>query len=535
MLGLAAVLATWSCASGDTTGFGGSDTSSSGTGGTTSSGGGTGGATGGSGGSGGSSACQVDCSQIQAPVCQVAQCNEQTGQCEVVADTDGTVCEDGLFCTATDSCQAGLCEPGPANDCGIAPAACEVIVCDEQGDSCSTQASQDNDPCIDPNDLCIENGHCSNGLCIGTPKDCFMQPVPDDCHVSECNPQNGQCEPVVGNEGGACADPNDLCTVNKTCVSGVCQGGSPKDCSYLTVGCVMGVCDVNTGQCGTQSAGEGNPCDDLDSCTTGEICTSGNCGGGTPITQCINNDSCCPSGCTEQTDLDCAMPFNQPSYNAELTFTDQLPSTTMNMAWDGTSLWTCSGGGSSGNRLSQHNANGGPLSLYQPGIDMRSVFTKGDGAAPLYARGYNSMQIRVQTSPGVFGNDVSLSGSVDSQVSVVWDSDNNLFVAMYAGTLYRWNPAGASLANVSLVGWGTMNNENTYPQDRGVATVKGFYFTYASGVLSAWSDQGVRIDTTNLNGAGTSFDSHFSLSYAQSKVWIVDSPGSTWRGYNVGL
>ena len=88
---------------------------------------------------------------------------------------------------------------------------------------------------------------------------------------------------------------------------------------------------------------------------------------------------------------------------------------------------------------------------------------------------------------------------------------------------------------MTLAGFGSMNNENTYPQDRGVATVKGFYFTYANGVLSAWSDQGVRIDTTNLNGVGTSFDSHFSLSYAQSKVWLIDQAGGTWRGYNVGL
>ncbi|MBI4704243.1 MAG: hypothetical protein HY744_24295 [Deltaproteobacteria bacterium] len=74
-----------------------------------------------------------------------------------------------------------------------------------------------------------------------------------------------------------------------------------------------------------------------------------------------------------------------------------------------------------------------------------------------------------------------------------------------------------------------------YPQDRGVAAVKGFYFTYANGVLSAWDDKGTRIDTAKLNGAGSSFDSHFSLSYAQGKIWVVDGGGQTWRGYNIGL
>ncbi len=237
-----------------------------------------------------------------------AQCNEQTGQCEVVAESDGTACEDSLFCTVDDACVAGVCEPGPQNDCGIAPAACEVISCDEQSQTCSTIPSQNGDPCIDPNDLCLENATCMNGLCQGTPKDCFFSPVPDDCHVSECNPQNGQCEPVVGNEGDPCTDLNDLCTVNKTCASGVCQGGQPMSCSHLTVGCVMGVCDVNTGQCTTQTVGQGQPCDDVNFCTTGETCNNGVCAGGTPVTQCVNGDGCCPSNCNENNDQECAIP-----------------------------------------------------------------------------------------------------------------------------------------------------------------------------------------------------------------------------------
>ncbi len=276
---------------------------SSGSGGTTSSG------TGGQGGAGGSTGpCETDCSQIQPPQCQVAQCNVQSGQCEVVADEDGTGCDDGLFCTVDDECAAGLCVGGPQNDCGMAPAACEEIVCEEQNQACATSPLVNGTTCT-PADLCEENGTCTNGMCSGTPIDCFMAPVPDDCHVSECNPQNGQCEPVVGNEGGACTDVNDLCTVNKTCAAGVCQGGSPKDCSQLTQGCVMGVCDTNTGQCITQAVGQGQLCDDLDACTTGETCNNGNCGGGTAVSTCSQTaDGCCPSNCTASNDYDCNCP-----------------------------------------------------------------------------------------------------------------------------------------------------------------------------------------------------------------------------------
>jgi len=290
----------------------GASTASSGTGATSPGGGGAGGATtsSGSGGSGGTSPCAIDCTQIQAPECQVAQCNAQSGQCEVIPDADGAACDDGLFCTVEDTCQAGQCEGGPQNDCALQPGACDDVVCDESAQSCSTTPKVNGSACTDPSDLCQVNTTCQNGLCIGDAKDCFFSPVPDDCHVSQCNPQNGQCEPVPGNEGQPCVDLNDLCTVNKTCAAGVCQGGGLKDCSGLTQGCVLGVCDTQTGQCTTQGVNDGDPCDDLDSCTNGEICQNGSCAGGTPITQCVGGDSCCPQGCTETTDADCSCNTN---------------------------------------------------------------------------------------------------------------------------------------------------------------------------------------------------------------------------------
>src|SRR5690606_7981063 len=136
------------------------------------------------------------------------------------------------------------------------------------------------------------------------------------------------CEPQVGNEGMGCTDPADLCTVNKTCTSGTCDGGTPKDCSAQTVGCFNGVCDTTTGLCTQQpvppggacaqgdsacTAGqcdmngmcvpqpvnEGLSCNDGNPCTMGSTCTNGVCGNGAPVTQCMSNDACCPAGCTE--------------------------------------------------------------------------------------------------------------------------------------------------------------------------------------------------------------------------------------------
>jgi hypothetical protein len=287
-----------------------SSSSSGNTGGATTTSSSQGGATGGStaSGTGGNTGpCGTDCSTIQTPDCQVAQCNVQSGMCEVVNDEDGVSCDDGVFCTISDTCLAGTCTGGPANDCGMAPGQCTEITCDEQSQTCSAAPSANGATCQDPNDLCLQGSTCSNGLCIGgTQNDCFFFPVPSDCHVATCNAMNGMCEAVVGNEGQPCNDPNDLCTVNKTCATGVCVGGDPKNCSQLTQGCVLGVCDVNSGQCVTQNLVNNDPCDDLDACTTGELCNNGSCAGGSPVTACVNNDGCCPSNCTANNDIDCA-------------------------------------------------------------------------------------------------------------------------------------------------------------------------------------------------------------------------------------
>ncbi len=254
--------------------------------------------------------CGIDCSTIQTDDCHESVCNPDSKQCEVKSAADGTGCEDGAFCTVNDTCQEGICVAGDQNDCGMSPPQCTDIVCDEVSQTCSSSPASNGAQCTDPNDLCKVNTTCQNGLCMGTPKDCFFAPVPDDCHVAVCNPKTGTCDPEPGNEGQTCTDLNDLCTVSKTCSNGVCQGGSPKDCSALTVGCNLGVCDAMSGQCGQQPVNENDPCDDLDACSVGETCQGGQCIGGTAITQCINQDGCCPMGCTEGNDDDCSCSVN---------------------------------------------------------------------------------------------------------------------------------------------------------------------------------------------------------------------------------
>ena len=186
--------------------------------------------------------------------------------------------------------------------------------------------------------------------------------------------------------------------------------------------------------------------------------------------------------------------------------------------------------------LAQHDAGGALVQIYQPGVDWRAVFVKEVGVGPVYARAYSSAQIQVMTNPGQFANDVLLvGGQLDAQSAIAFDETQREFVALNPnGDVQRWDETGAFLGVVTLVGYGNQGTESAYPQHRGVAWACDHYLTYSDGVLSAWdSGTGTRVSTTTLTGAGQSFDSYFSLSYAEDRVFIVDQAGGQWRGYPV--
>ncbi|MBW2455559.1 MAG: hypothetical protein JRI68_13650 [Deltaproteobacteria bacterium] len=381
-------------------------------------------------------------------------------------------------------------DAGSTGDCG------DGVVDDDAGETCDPPSS-----CPDEQD-CITQSACADDSLIGDADQC----------TAEC-----VSEPIT-----ACLADTDSCC--------------PDSCSGLD--------DIDCAECGNDTVELGETCDgdcpqncnDSDPCTADAM--SGNVGQCTavcsndPITQCTGGDGCCPSSCAFNQDSDCL--FSQPSYPAAQTFTDGLTGTTMTMAWDGTSYWSCSGGNTNGVRLAQYNATGTVIGTYSPGIDFRSVLTKGDGTTPVYARGYGSNQVLVQTAPGTFGNDVTLTGgTLDSQGRLVWDDTASEFVTQYGGTVNRWSATGAFLGTVPLSGFGTQFNENGGEQTGCIATSSGLYFTYSEGNLSAWDTNGTRLKTTQLVGAGTGYDAYYGFSYANGMFWVNDAAGGTWRGYDV--
>jgi hypothetical protein len=221
--------------------------------------------------------CSQDCSQVMAPPCYKSVCDEGTLQC-VVLPADGAPCNDGLFCTLNDTCdETGQCLGGPQNLCGLEGDQCHPIQCDEATDSCSLAVAPAGQAC-QADDPCTVNATCQNGLCLGSPKDCFFAPVPDECFISACNSATGLCEPQPGNDGAPCPSGGDPCLVTKICQAGVCQGGIPKDCSSFTNGCNNGTCDPLSGDCFAAPVAPGGTCFEAsDDCNTGICDVAGNC------------------------------------------------------------------------------------------------------------------------------------------------------------------------------------------------------------------------------------------------------------------
>ncbi|MET0388882.1 MAG: hypothetical protein ABW321_23115, partial [Polyangiales bacterium] len=221
----------------------------------------------------------------------------------------GSACEDGLFCTTSETCSLlGVCL-GPPRSCADA-LDCTVDICDEAGDRCvSTPAG------------CVIDGQCV---------------LPYATHPTDsCR----QCDPLVSTSSwtakaaGAACDDGQFCTVVDVCdVSAACSG-TPRTCNDLVAcstdscdesqdacvasfagGCVIGgscvadgdhqplvpcnVCDAAQSTTAWTTHRTGEPCDDEQYCTDGETCNAlGLCLG--PARDCDDGLGCTSDVCVE--------------------------------------------------------------------------------------------------------------------------------------------------------------------------------------------------------------------------------------------
>jgi hypothetical protein len=88
--------------------------------------------------------------------CETAYCDEASQSCRVVAQADGSSCDDGLDCTTGDACVAGVCDGSDACPSGE--------VCSVQTGLCELGADADNDGLQGSDDPCPND---ARNLCFG--------------------------------------------------------------------------------------------------------------------------------------------------------------------------------------------------------------------------------------------------------------------------------------------------------------------------------------------------------------------------------
>ena len=103
-----------------------------------------------------------------ANICTDDQC-DGAGVCGHPNNTDP--CDDGLFCTANDTCTGGTCT-GSATDCSGAGDQCNDGVCNETGDICEPQPKADGTVC-DDGLYCTQTDECDTGQCFGSNDPCL--------------------------------------------------------------------------------------------------------------------------------------------------------------------------------------------------------------------------------------------------------------------------------------------------------------------------------------------------------------------------
>ncbi|HYC55804.1 MAG TPA: hypothetical protein VEL28_12795, partial [Candidatus Binatia bacterium] len=212
-------------------------------------------------------------------LCTDDVCSEAADVC--TNPNNAAPCNDGLFCTDTDTCSGGAClGTGDACDDGNV---CTDDACNEGADSCGYA---NNTAACDDLDACTTLDACAGGACQGGPA-----LVCDDANV--CT--DDSCSPAIGCVFDGNGDPCDdslFCTVGDMCHGGLCTGAE-RDCGDGNI-CTSDACNEATDSC--SSVFNTIPCDDSDACTDGDQCSNGVCVPGPPLV-CDDANVCTDDSC----------------------------------------------------------------------------------------------------------------------------------------------------------------------------------------------------------------------------------------------
>ncbi len=208
-------------------------------------------------------------------------------------------------CGPTDSCPGGSCDPC-ADICTSAADCDDDNLCTT--DTCVTNVcvNTNNTEVCDDGDICTTGDACANGACVsGQP----MEDCAEACSTAaDCDDDNpcttDTCVDhlcINANNTETCDDENH-CTIGDICASGACVGGQaldpcPKACTTAADCDDTNLCTTDT--CVDLLCANTNntdPCDDGNSCTSGDICADGACVSGATNVCAQNNSAMASSG-----------------------------------------------------------------------------------------------------------------------------------------------------------------------------------------------------------------------------------------------
>lgn len=178
-----------------------------------------------------------------------------TGGCTTDAE-----CDDGLFCTGTETCVSGTCQSSGDPCTG-------GTVCNEATDTCEAPACN-NDGICGPGEDCNNCPNDCGSKINGNPSSryCCDGDIAPDCGDPRCSEGGFIC-----GAGGPCTvdadcDDGQFCNGAEVCTGGICTAGSDP--------CPGQGCDEGSDQC-VVCGGNKAPC------STNSDCCSGNCKNGT--------------------------------------------------------------------------------------------------------------------------------------------------------------------------------------------------------------------------------------------------------------
>lgn len=199
---------------------------------------------------------------------------------QVSVCVEGTPCDDGLFCTIDDACNAaGECV-GELRDCSNS--ACDPGFCNEVQDACESLPLAVGDYCVVPGQPCSVGTCWANGECVAElDYGCFIEGV---CVAADgSNPDNAcqVCDPGQSTTSWSANQPGAVCKAAYCDAQGDAVG--PSTCDSAGNCAEPAPVDCGTAACVEQSCVE--ICISDTDCAFPSVCVSGECINGMPVAE----------------------------------------------------------------------------------------------------------------------------------------------------------------------------------------------------------------------------------------------------------